>query len=121
LGWSNVTLNNAAHLAKQWSAMGYSRMALTFGDQGAWLQVGETNVHTPAKVIDFVDSVGAGDTFWATCLADWLQAADWRNSADAQTRVDTTLDRALSAVAFNCAHTGCTPPSAEQLRQITRH
>jgi fructokinase len=120
LGWSHVTWNNAAHLANQWSAMGCSRMALTFGNQGAWLQVGETHIHAPAKVIDFVDSVGAGDTFWATCLADWLQDADWRNSADAQTRVATTLNKALSAAAFNCAHTGCTPPSAEQLRQITR-
>ena len=118
LGWSKVTFDNAPQLAKQWSAMGCSRVALTFGDQGAWLQVGDAHAQAPSKPIDFVDSVGAGDTFWGTCLADWLLADDWRDSAYAQEHLAITLDRALSAAAFNCAHTGCTPPTVEQLKKF---
>ncbi len=118
LGWSDVSYDNAENLARQWTALGCSRVALTFGDQGAWLHIGEVHAQAPAKPIDFVDSVGAGDTFWGTCLADWLQPTNGRDDASAQAQVAATLNRALCAAAFNCAHRGCTPPNSEQLRLL---
>jgi fructokinase len=49
----------------------HRRGALTFGAQGAWLTVeGAAPPCRPA--VQVVDTVGAGDTFWGTCLADWL-------------------------------------------------
>ena len=115
LGWTDVRYDNAAALATQWTSMGCSRVALTFGELGAWLQVGQAHAQAPAQPIAFVDSVGAGDTFWGTCLADWLNAEEWRDNAGAQAQLTPTLNKALKAAAFNCAHKGCTPPSREQL------
>ena len=119
LGWSGVSYSNAASLAQQWTAMCCSRVALTFGDQGAFLQIGEVHAQAPAKSVVFVDSVGAGDTFWGSCLADWLQTSDWKESAYAQERVAMTLDKALAAAAFNCAHKGCKPPTQAQLTEFS--
>ena len=119
LGWSEVSYDNADALAQQWAAMGCSRVALTFGKLGAFLQIGEVHAQAPATPVAFVDSVGAGDTFWGTCLADWLQTSDWKNNDYAQEHVASTLNKALAAAAFNCAHKGCKPPTQKQLAEFS--
>ena len=96
----------------------HQRGALTFGARGAWLSVGDRGAALPAAATQVVDTVGAGDTFWGTCLADWL--ADWLEDARhapgaAAQRVDATLRRALRAAALNCARAGCQPPTRAEL------
>ncbi len=119
LGMNDVSFDKAETLAAHWRSLGCQRVALTFGDQGAWVQVDDVHAHGPAVPVTLVDTVGAGDTFWATCLAEWLQRPNWRDSQAAQTQVTTTLRKALSAAAFNCAHQGCTPPTREQLSALS--
>ncbi|MCO5977133.1 PfkB family carbohydrate kinase [Ideonella oryzae] len=89
----------------------HRRGALTFGAQGAWLTVAGDRAALPACAVQVVDTVGAGDTFWGTCLADWL--ADPVGATRPQ--VEQTLRRALRAAALNCSRAGCQPPTRAEL------
>jgi len=65
--------------------------------------------------VTLVDSVGAGDTFWGNCVADWALQID-----GAAQRVDATLRQAMCAAAINCTRAGCQPPlHAEVLAQLS--
>lgn len=108
------SLNEAPDLWLRLQQPGHRRGALTFGAQGAWLTVGGRSAALPALAVDVVDTVGAGDTFWGCCLADWLEDAQRATSAAAQ-RVDATLRRALRAAALNCSRAGCQPPTRAEL------
>jgi fructokinase len=111
LGFTDVSLANAANLAEHWMAQGCSRVALTFGAQGAFLQVGDTHAQGASPEVDVKDTVGAGDTFWGSCLADWVLHRFAETPAAAQ-RVMQTLQRALVAAAINCSRVGCAPPDS---------
>ena len=115
LGFHDVSLANAAQLASHWMAQGCSRVALTFGAHGAYLQVGEAQAQAAAPIVQVVDTVGAGDTFWGNCLADWVLHDTLANPDRAAARVDQTLARALKAAAINCERMGCQPPDAPTL------
>jgi len=110
LGFAEVSLVNASTLAAHWMAQGCSRVALTFGAAGAFLQVGDAHAQGAAPVVDVKDTVGAGDTFWGSCLADWVRHDTLDNNSLAMQRVPQTLQRALVAAAINCSRVGCQPP-----------
>lgn len=82
-----------------------SRVALTFGGEGAHLDIAGQGHSLPVPPTQVVDTVGAGDTFWGNTLADW--ALQPEGAAD---RVATTLAQAMKAAALNCARQGCQPP-----------
>ena len=112
LGFDRVQRTNSAHLARHFTVQGATRVALTFGAKGAWLQVDGQSAEQAAPAVTVVDTVGAGDTFWGNCLADWALAP-----AGAAERVATTLQQAMLAAAINCTRAGCQPPArAEVLR-----
>lgn len=115
LGFAEVSLANASSLATHWMAQGCSRVALTFGEQGAYLQVGDAHAQGAAPVVDVKDTVGAGDTFWGSCLADWVRHDTLNNNSLAMQRVPQTLQRALVAAAINCSRVGCQPPDITTL------
>ena len=115
LGFSNVSLANASSLAAHWMAQGCARVALTFGAQGAYLQVGDAHAQGEAPAVDVKDTVGAGDTFWGSCLADWVLHNTLNNPSVAAQRVPHTLQRALVAAAINCSRVGCQPPDVATL------
>ena len=115
LGFTEVSLTNASSLATHWMAQGCSRVALTFGAQGAYLQVGNAHAQGAAPVVDVKDTVGAGDTFWGSCLADWVRHDTLNNNSLAMQRVPETLQRALVAAAINCSRVGCQPPDIATL------
>ena len=112
LGFASPSRQNAAEIAKSFTAQGASRVALTFGAQGAWLQVDGASTEADVPRVNVVDTVGAGDTFWGNCLADWA-AADGgaKNGASARDRVATTLKETMRAAAINCTRAGCQPPT----------
>jgi len=118
LGFADVSLVNAATLAAHWTAQGCSRVALTFGAQGAYLQVGDAHAQGAAPVVDVKDTVGAGDTFWGSCLADWVLEAEFRSCSSAALRVQQTLQHALIAAAINCSRKGCRPPSRAEVKSL---
>jgi fructokinase len=113
LGHTDATPAQAADLVaalRQAAHAGcLSRIALTFGAQGAHLDIEGAASLQGAPSVDVVDTVGAGDTFWGNCLADWAEAP-----AGAATRLVTTLRLAMVAAALNCTRQGCQPPALQE-------
>ena len=110
LGFGAANKNTAADIAKSFAAQGASRIALTFGGDGAWLSVNGQTAQDGVPQVRVVDTVGAGDTFWGNCLADWTLQPD-----NAAARVQDTLKNAMRAAAINCSRAGCQPPSRAEL------
>ncbi|MCX8522152.1 MAG: PfkB family carbohydrate kinase [Rhodoferax sp.] len=110
LGFAKVSKSTAPDIARSFATQGASRIALTFGAEGAWLRVDGQAAEASAPQVRVVDTVGAGDTFWGNCLADWTQEPP----AAAQ-RVQATLENAMRAAAINCTRAGCQPPTRAEL------
>ena len=113
MGFANVAIAESPRLVRELrqSRSGaapntLSRVALTFGGEGAYLDIEGQSHSLPVPLITVADTVGAGDTFWGNTLADWaLQPHD-----DAA-RVAQTLENAMKAAAINCTRQGCQPPT----------
>jgi fructokinase len=110
LGFAAPKRSQGEEIAKHFTALGISRVALTFGGDGAWLQVDGKSAEQDVPKVTVVDTVGAGDTFWGNCLGDWVL-----NPQDAATRVQTTLSQAMQAAAINCTRAGCQPPKYSEM------
>ena len=88
-------------------------VVLTMGSKGARVKAGEISFEVSAAVCNpLVDTVGAGDTFMGTILAEInekkLSAATLSNiSEDELTHI---IERASKAAALNCETAGCNPP-----------
>jgi fructokinase len=119
LGHGNVKSSDAQALAQEyaqyWMQQGCQRVALTFGSEGAWLQIGQTTAWGPGHRVKIKDTVGAGDTFWGTCLTDWMQLDALGQSTQAVGQLSETLRRANAAAAMNCMVQGCQPPTRAAL------
>jgi fructokinase len=111
LGFSAPTRAKAPEIARHFTAKGASRVALTFGGEGAWLQVDGAQAEQDVPAITVADTVGAGDTFWGNCLGDWVL-----NPHNAAQRVTTTLTEAMLAAAINCTRSGCQPPTYAEVQ-----
>lgn len=103
LGCADPALANASTLAAKFPNA--SRIALTFGSEGAYLQVNGQAAQAPVPQVSVVDTVGAGDTFWGNTLADWA-----KHPTNAEVRVAQTLAWSMHAAAINCTRAGCQPP-----------
>jgi fructokinase len=110
LGLGVAGLPQAPTAAAYFIEHGASRVAITFGGDGAYLQVGRQSASRPVPAVKVVDTVGAGDTFWGNCLADWVAAP-----SSVEQRVDDTLQKAMLAAAINCTRAGCQPPALAEL------
>jgi len=115
LGFANVQIGESAELVRKLRAAGtpdkISRVALTFGGQGAHLDVDGQHHSLPVPTITLADTVGAGDTFWGNTLADWALLPE-----GAATRVASTLQLAMKAAAINCTRQGCQPPDWREIQ-----
>lgn len=111
LGFANPSRSSAPEIARHLAGHGASRIALTFGAQGAWLQVDGQAAQQDVPRVTVVDTVGAGDTFWGNCLGDWTT-----RQQDAAHRVESTLHMAMAAAAINCSRAGCQPPTLAELQ-----
>lgn len=110
LGFQAPARHRAEGIAQYFLAQGVSRLALTFGADGAWLSVDGATAQADVPSVTVVDTVGAGDTFWGNCVADWTTHAD-----GAAQRVASTLRLAMEAAAINCTRAGCQPPTRAEL------
>jgi fructokinase len=110
LGFDNVKLSESARLVNALRAHAHAgalrRIALTYGGDGAYLDMDGQHHSLPVPRISVADTVGAGDTFWGNTLADWAM-----QPADATERVNTTLALSMKAAAINCTRQGCQPPT----------
>lgn len=112
LGFVAPSRATAPEIARRFAAQGVSRIALTFGAQGAWLQVDGHTAQQDVPHVTVVDTVGAGDTFWGNCLGDWVT-----QGAGAGQRVAITLRDAMTAAAINCTRAGCQPPTLLEVQR----
>lgn len=110
LGFAAPSRVKAPDIAAHFKAQGASRIALTFGAHGAWMQVQDQSASADVPQVKVVDTVGAGDTFWGNCLGDWVAAPD-----AASERVALTLQNAMRAAAINCTRAGCQPPTFDEV------
>jgi len=115
LGFAGVQISESAELVRELRAGAkpdkLSRVALTFGGKGAYLDIEGHNQSLPVPTITLADSVGAGDTFWGNTLADWALLPE-----DASYRVARTLQLAMKAAAINCSRQGCQPPTWQEIQ-----
>jgi fructokinase len=96
-------------------------IALTEGDKGAtlyWQQHRISLAVIPAT--PFVDTVGAGDTFWANLLAALLQLGLPTAAQISAAQLTQCLQQAILAASLNIAKAGCNPPDAAQLTTALR-
>lgn len=95
-------------------------LALTCGAEGASLYLGSQVISQPViQPTVFIDTVGAGDTFFANLLVQLLQL---HPTNQALTDLDlalcqNALKRACLAASLNIAKAGCQPPDKATLDQ----
>ena len=115
MGFEQVELGQSPRLVQALRADvpagALSRVALTFGGDGAHLDIQGQHHSQSVPPVQVVDTVGAGDTFWGNTLADWAL-----QPAGAASRVGQTLELAMRAAAINCARPGCQPPNWAQVQ-----
>lgn len=112
LGFGDASLVTADELRQRFARGANRRIAFTFGAAGAYLWIDGQSTMAAAPQIELVDTVGAGDTFWGSCLADW-----GTQPQGAAERAAVTLQRAMQAAAINCSRKGCQPPRLAELTQ----
>ena len=114
LGFQSVTIAESGRLVRELragvAAGALSRVALTFGAEGAHLDVVGQTHQLPVPRIQVADTVGAGDTFWGNTLADWALEPE-----GADKRVASTLELSMKAAAINCTREGCQPPTRAEV------
>lgn len=91
-------------------------LALTEGDKGAAIFWQHHQLRLPViTAVPFVDTVGAGDTFWANLLAALLKLGLPDASQCSALQLEQCLTRAMLAASLNIACKGCNPPTLAQL------
>lgn len=84
-----LTADDAEAAARQLQSAGCSRVIITRGEQGCCVLDGDVFVNLPAKRVEAIDAVAAGDVFngaLATALAEGrslIEAAGWASTAAA--------------------------------------
>jgi fructokinase len=115
LGLADVRIGTSSELTGKLRAAvtsdKLSRIALTFGGEGAYLDIEGQSQRLPVPSITLADTVGAGDTFWGNTLADWAILP-----AGADARVASTLQLSMKAAAINCSRQGCQPPTWQEIQ-----
>jgi len=94
-------------------------IVLTRGSQGARVFHNGSLFDVPSAVANpLVDTVGAGDTFMGTLLAE-INQLDVTTAADLrgldQQHISAIVQKAAIAAAKNCEHAGCNPPYLRDL------
>jgi fructokinase len=110
-------------LATAWQSLGPSIVAVTMGEKGSFAACAAGVVRVPARPVEVVDTVGAGDSFMTGLIdALWslnLLGAD-RRADLARIDLDTldgVLQEAALASALTVAKAGADLPNREALQQ----
>jgi len=91
-------------------------LALTEGDKGATLYWQTHRISLPViPATPFVDTVGAGDTFWANLLAALLKLGLPTAEQVGTAQLTSCLQQAMLAASLNIARQGCNPPNSAEL------
>ncbi len=106
----------------RWSGLGPSMTVITLGGDGARALVGGAFVSVPPRVVDVVDTVGAGDAFMAGLISGLLDASLLAGAGGRVALADAdpgaarpALDRAIEVAAITCSRAGADPPYRREL------
>lgn len=98
---------------------GVQAVAITSGSEGAWVYTRDHKLHQPAKSIDVVDTIGAGDTFTAGFLSVIVEHINSDHQLDASEEIlNAALKMGCMAAALNCCKKGANPPTKEQILAV---
>jgi fructokinase len=115
MGFTQVGMGESSRLVRELRANvpagALSRVALTFGGDGAHMDIESQHHSLNVPPVQVADTVGAGDTFWGNTLADWALQPE-----GAASRVASTLTLAMRAAAINCTRPGCQPPRWDEVQ-----
>jgi fructokinase len=93
---------------------------LTLGGDGAVAFVDDLVVRVPALPVEVVDTVGAGDSFMAACLAVMLEDSAFDNFGSGvpadRTRLERMLQAAVEVAGITCSRQGAAAPTRSELR-----
>lgn len=100
---------NKEDFAYQMCAAGVKMVAITAGNDGAWLYTPQYCLHQPALDIDVTDTIGAGDSFTAGVLSVLAQQTGPFSVTDKEL-MSLALKTGCIAAALNCQKKGANPP-----------
>ncbi len=110
-----------AQIARRWLASGPALVVITRGGDGVLGVTSDIEVERPSRVIELVDTVGAGDSYTAGLL-DGLRLAGLLGgeNREALAAIDEetltgVLDRAATAAGITCSRAGANPPTTREL------
>lgn len=107
-----------AKAAEKVLALGPELVAITMGEHGAMILTKQHHLVSPAKKVQIVDTIGAGDSFHAALLAGlgWLKVRDRESLASlSEVNLRAVLRLANSAAALDCQKRGAEPPTLREL------
>jgi len=105
-------------IARRWLALGPRLVLVTRGGDGATGYTATATVKVPARRVEVVDTVGAGDTFNAGVLAALHEKGLLTKAAIARLAEDdirAALDLGVRAAAVTVSRAGANPPRREEL------
>ncbi|TQL44923.1 fructokinase [Homoserinimonas aerilata] len=98
-------------------SLGPRLVAMTRGAGGVVLATAEGRVEAPARAVELVDSIGAGDSFMAALLAELVT----RGAADVDlAQMGGIAHIATTAAALTCGRAGANPPDRAELDEALR-
>ncbi|MDR1394292.1 MAG: PfkB family carbohydrate kinase [Bifidobacteriaceae bacterium] len=104
-----------------WAEQGAALAVLTSGQAGATAVAGAVSVNAPAKAVDAVDTVGAGDAFMSGLIDGlWTEGLIGAGARPAlrsisETQLVRVVDRARTVAAAVVGRAGANPPWAREL------
>ncbi len=113
-------------IARTWRALGPSVVAVTMADRGAVAVCAAGEVRVPARPVQVVDTVGAGDAFTVGLIdALWAQGLLGAQRRGELARIDldaltAALEAASNAAALTVARAGADLPDRDALQAATR-
>ena len=113
LGWLYPDADPETKAAELAAGSQAQLFVLTKGSQGASLITRSHRVEVEAAPVSALkDTVGAGDTFMAALIYQFLQSPDFGSEA----AIRDVGRFAAKAAAINCERVGCNPPSLDEIR-----
>jgi fructokinase len=116
LGYSDAPETGARALLD----LGCKLVVLTLGAQGAWVISAQHEIFQPAQKAQIVDTVGAGDCFFAgfvSALQHQGALGELRDRSLGQAKLQQALRHAAVCAAINITRQGCQPPTWDEARQ----
>nr|WP_295468911.1 carbohydrate kinase [Mesorhizobium sp.] len=117
LGWFGE-IGDVGDIARHWLGLGPKLILVTRGGEGATGYSATATVRVPARRVEVVDTVGAGDTFNAGVLAALHERGLLTKAAVAKLDEDdirSALGLGVRAAAVTVSRAGANPPWREEL------